>query len=126
MKRSLSISLAIVALLLMSALPGQAERGYHGGGGHGWGPGWGPVVGLGLGLGLLGLANPYYGSPYYTDYNPAPVIQEPTTELSVPPGPRQPAEQYYWYYCRGPEGYYPYVKQCPGGWLKVVPAPPQP
>jgi hypothetical protein len=27
----------------------------------------------------------------------------------------------YWYWCRGPEGYYPYVESCPGGWLTVVP-----
>ncbi|HNB02360.1 MAG TPA: hypothetical protein PLK61_11190, partial [Nitrosomonas sp.] len=29
----------------------------------------------------------------------------------------------YWHYCRNPEGYYPYVKKCPGGWLKVLPQP---
>jgi hypothetical protein len=29
----------------------------------------------------------------------------------------------YWYYCRNPEGYYPYVRKCPGGWLKVPPQP---
>ena len=33
----------------------------------------------------------------------------------------------YWYYCRDPEGFYPYIKTCPCGWLKVVPetTPPQ-
>ena len=25
----------------------------------------------------------------------------------------------YWYYCRNPEGYYPYVKECSGEWIKV-------
>ena len=30
-------------------------------------------------------------------------------------------EQSYWYFCQDPEGYYPYVKQCPKGWQKVVP-----
>jgi hypothetical protein len=32
----------------------------------------------------------------------------------------------YWYYCQDPPGYYPYVKSCPGEWMKVVPetAPP--
>lgn len=30
-------------------------------------------------------------------------------------------ESDYWYYCQNPEGYYPYVKSCPGGWMKVVP-----
>jgi hypothetical protein len=28
-----------------------------------------------------------------------------------------------WYYCRKPEGYYPDVQRCPGGWEKVPPAP---
>ncbi|MBV8801115.1 MAG: hypothetical protein JO208_15080 [Alphaproteobacteria bacterium] len=29
----------------------------------------------------------------------------------------------YWYYCRDPEGYYPYVRQCDGSW-EPVPAQP--
>jgi hypothetical protein len=128
MKRSISITLAVVAVLLMSAMSGQAER-FHGGGwghGYGWGWGWGPAVGLGLGLGLWGLSNPYYGYPYYPYYNPAPIVVQPSTEMEVQPGPQQSVEPSYWYFCRAPEGYYPYVKQCPGGWMKVVPSPPQP
>ncbi len=27
----------------------------------------------------------------------------------------------YWYYCETPRGYYPYVRSCPGGWMRVVP-----
>jgi hypothetical protein len=34
---------------------------------------------------------------------------------------QQPEEQYYWYFCPDSKNYYPYVKNCPGGWLKVVP-----
>jgi hypothetical protein len=30
----------------------------------------------------------------------------------------------YWYYCRKPEGYYPYIKACPGGWQTVPAQPP--
>jgi hypothetical protein len=30
----------------------------------------------------------------------------------------------YWYYCRESEGYYPYVKDCPGAWVQVAPQPP--
>jgi hypothetical protein len=30
----------------------------------------------------------------------------------------------YWYYCTDPEGYHPYVKDCPQGWLQVVPSGP--
>jgi hypothetical protein len=32
----------------------------------------------------------------------------------------------YWAYCQDPEGYYPYVQECPGGWVPVVPTPPAP
>jgi len=45
-----------------------------------------------------------------------------------PPVYVQPEEEpYYWYYCQDPQGYYPYVRNCPGGWMKVVPdvKPPQ-
>jgi hypothetical protein len=30
----------------------------------------------------------------------------------------------YWYYCSDPQGYYPYVKVCPGGWQQVPAQPP--
>ena len=121
MKRTLRISMAVVAVLLMSAVSGQADRG---GGGHGGGWGWGPAIGLGLGLGLWEMSQPYYGYPYYPYYNLAPIIEQPSTEMYVPPAPQQSVEPTYWYYCRAPEGYYPYVKQCPNGWMKVVPSPP--
>ena len=130
MKRTLRISMAVVAVLLMSAVSGQAYRGGggHGGGwgGHGGGGGWGwgPAIGLGVGLGLWGLSSPYYGYPYYPSYNPAPIIEQPLTEMYAEPAPPQSVQPTYWYYCRVPEGYYPYVKQCPDGWMKVVPSPP--
>jgi hypothetical protein len=36
------------------------------------------------------------------------------------------APQQYWAYCQDPEGYYPYVQECPGGWVPVAPTPPAP
>lgn len=36
---------------------------------------------------------------------------------------RQPQ---YWAYCRNPQGYYPYVSECPAGWLPVTPTSPPP
>jgi len=126
MKRLSRISLAVVAALLMSAVSGHAER-FHGGGwGHGWGPGWGPAVELGLGLGLWGLAYPYYGYPYYPYYT-APLVQQPSAEIYVEPNSQQSVAPTYWFYCQDSNGYYPYVKKCPSGWMKVVPsAPPSP
>ena len=35
-------------------------------------------------------------------------------------------QSYYWYYCQDPQGYYPYVKSFPGGWITVVPKVPPP
>jgi hypothetical protein len=34
-------------------------------------------------------------------------------------------QQQYWYHCNNPEGFYPYVASCPGGWTQVTPTPPQ-
>ncbi len=50
--------------------------------------------------------------------------QAPAYQQPVPP----PEEQSYWYFCVNPRGYYPYIKRCPSGWLKVIPSsgPPPP
>jgi hypothetical protein len=48
-------------------------------------------------------------------------------EQSPPPAYiEQPPPPQYWYYCQSPPGYYPYVGQCPGGWLQVAPRPSAP
>ena len=110
MKRPIRIALTVLALLLLSAVAGQAAH-FHGGVwiGPAWAPGWG--------------GPPY---PYYPYYAPPPVIvQQPAPEIYVEPAP-QTQEPSYWYYCQDPKGYYPYVKQCPNGWMKVVPSPPAP
>ncbi|MCX7174621.1 MAG: hypothetical protein NT159_12010 [Proteobacteria bacterium] len=69
----------------------------------------------------------YYGYPpfYYPPYPYPPVV----VSTSAPPvyiekqpavAPQAPA---YWYFCSSPEGYYPYVNECPAGWQKVAPQP---
>lgn len=128
MKKYMGMLVSVIALLFMCAGSGQAEH-FHGGGRGG--PGWWPVVGLGLGIGLWELSHPYYSYPHAVYYAPVPVIiQQPLPEVYVQPAPQYaPAplpEQVYWYYCQDPQGYYPYVKQCPKGWMRVVPAPPAP
>ncbi len=54
------------------------------------------------------------------------VIQQPVI-IQQPPPPvytqQPPVDPSYWYYCEDPKGYYPYVQNCPGGWMKVVPQP---
>ncbi len=111
-KLAVVVLLAIAALLVAGLVPVYA----HGGGGfHGsiWiGPGWwGP---------------PYYPYYYYPYYAQPPVViqqQAPVYEYE-PQTPSAPAQPYYWYFCPDANAYYPYVKQCPGGWKKVVPTPP--
>ena len=71
----------------------------------------------------------YYPSPYY--YTPHYYYPPPPPVYAAPPPPpvymeRPPAEpaappQSYWYYCTKPEGYYPTPKECPEGWLMVLP-----
>ena len=58
--------------------------------------------------------SPYY-YPYYYYYPPG---------YYYPPamGPADP----YWYYCRGANAYYPYVRDCPGGWERYLPSPQSP
>ena len=58
--------------------------------------------------------------PYYYPYQPSPVVVQSAPESYLEP---QVPEEHYWYYCSDPSGYYPYLKKCPKGWMKVVPAP---
>jgi hypothetical protein len=71
----------------------------------------------------------YYYSPYY--YDPQYYLPDAAGPSSLPPrvepGEVSPApvqQPYYWYYCAEANGYYPYVRECPGGWQPVAPQPP--
>ena len=69
---------------------------------------------------------PYWYYPYHYPYGysyPYPYYPNADAEPPVSSGQEQ---EYYWYYCKDPQGYYPYVDHCPGGWMKVAPTPPQP
>jgi hypothetical protein len=99
--------------------------GWWGWPGWGWGPGWGwaPYYPYAYGY-PYGYGYPYaYGYPYGYgasgyDYPYAPYTSTPAVVQEAPPQP------YYWYYCEPAGAYYPYVKECPSGWLKVSPEPP--
>lgn len=70
---------------------------------------------------------PFYGAPPIVVPAAPPVIVSPTPPVYIQQQESPPATQsqtHYWYYCTNPEGYYPYVKQCPGGWQRVDPTPP--
>ena len=84
------------------------------------GPGWGPWY----------YPPPYYYPPYYP-YPPV-VIERPAPPqvyIEQAPAAAAPApapQTNYWYYCGATKAYYPYVRECPSGWQKVLPQPPQP
>jgi hypothetical protein len=73
--------------------------------------------------------DPFYRDPFYYPYYPPTVITVPVTPpvyIQQPPPAVQQYPSGYWYYCRNPEGYYPYVQECPRGWQQVEPTPPSP
>jgi hypothetical protein len=130
----------------------QWTRGYWGwdGRGHVWMEGHWEQERLGFRFNearwmLVGAEWVFY--PGYWDPLPAPVVyaqppvqvivQQPPTvyveqqqaqqpQPQVQQGAPSPAQQNqnFWYYCRNPAGYYPYVKECAGGWQPVTPTPP--
>jgi hypothetical protein len=131
-----------ITLMLLST-SGSALA--DGGRGHGYGHGRhnGGHVDFGIYFGAP-YAAPYYPSPYYYPYSyyapampyyppviitPAPVqppvyIEQQVISPSIPQAAPAPTDTNYWYRCEKTDAYYPYVKECPGGWQKVVPVPP--
>jgi hypothetical protein len=92
----------------------------------------GPVVSFGF------VAGPYWGPryyapyPYYAPYYPPHYSSLVVEHVSAPvyierqssePGAASTARTGYWYYCGESKAYYPYVRDCPGGWQKVSPRP---
>jgi hypothetical protein len=110
--------LAFAMLTAMAGTPAWADHGHYHGRAH-----VGVVIG---GPGYWRYPDPYFYPPYPYGYPPVVVVPaQPQTYIEQAPAPAaQPSND--WYYCRTPEGYYPYVKQCPGGWQRVAPQPPQP
>jgi hypothetical protein len=116
------LTLMLVLLGAMASAPALAfgHGGHFGGRAH-----FGVFVGGPIWWGGPWYYPPYYGySPYY--YPPA-VAAGPTQYVEQGGAAAQapaPAQQGYWYYCTGSKTYYPYVKECPGGWQRVAPQPP--
>ena len=107
---------------------GQVSHVGHRHGGHFstsvWiGPGWGWSIWDPF---YYPYSYPYYRYPYPYYYSAPTVVvpQEPQEYISSPEAKEEPGG--YWYYCKEANGYYPYVKRCPGGWMKVVPYQPPP
>lgn len=129
----------VLAALALTASAAAMARGHVGVGVY-IGPGWGPGY---YGPGYWGYPRAYYPPVYaYPPVYPGVVMQEqpeyieqgqqdlapeqaPAQAASMaPPGQMQGQAQPVWYHCSKPDGYYPYVKNCPGGWQTVPAQPP--
>ena len=96
---------------------GHLAAGFGHGGGHHGGHHLGGHIGV-----FVGPAPYYYPPPHYYPYPPITVAPSPPVYIERN-DPQPGAQTYYWYYCANPEGYYPYVQECPGGWKQVIPPP---
>ena len=124
MKAMASVKWSVVFFLLASVASGNvwADRGYRHGYNRGGytqfgvviGPGWGPW---------------YYPPAYYYPPSP-PIVIESMPQVYIeqyapPPVTEvQGSQANYWYYCNASKAYYPYVNECPRGWQRVLPQPP--
>jgi len=123
MKKAVKAVSILSVMLVAAAASASAFAWHRGGGGH---------VRFGLYVGAP-LFAPWYYPPsygYYPPYYPPAVISVPSSPpayIEQGAGSQSapaPAAQSYWYYCADSKTYYPYVKECPAGWMRVVPQPP--
>jgi hypothetical protein len=125
----------IIAMGVFLSVGFLSEFLYAHDGGHGRFHGGGPFYNGGGSRVFIGGSfgfpyyYPYWSYPhYYTYYYPRGYrssYPEPYIH-NEPPVNIEPQQTYYWYYCRDPKGYYPYIENCPGEWTRVVPTPPPP
>lgn len=104
---------ALFVAVLLGTMSGSALA--HGYGGHARigfysGPVWYPPV-------YYYVPPPVYYAPAYPQvpYTPPAYVQQQSVPVSAN----------WWHYCADSKAYYPYVKECPGGWQRVRPQPPQ-
>ncbi len=126
---------------------GRGGGGWHGGGGWRGGSRVGIYLGAPIGFNYGYYPYSYYGAPYYGTpyygasnyYPPVPAYYPPVQSAPVvytergenpqispqvaPINSSQDVQESWWYYCVDAKAYYPYVNQCPGGWLRVAPQP---
>ena len=134
-KRPHLVRLALFACLIGASLwASNAAYAQHR---HGWG---GPRVGIYFGSGYIyprPYYSPFYYSPFYYPpayyYPPAVVVPaQPPVYIERPaenfepapaPAPQAQAQASAYYFCAASNAYYPYVRECPGGWQQVAPQP---
>jgi hypothetical protein len=80
---------------------------------------------------FVGAGVPYYVPAAPVQYYYPPVVAVPTppvnyvavTPQASSPGVGSALSSVPWYYCDASKAYYPYVKECLGGWRPVAPPP---
>jgi hypothetical protein len=122
------------ALMAMAAIALSSGSAWADHGGHWRGGGWhgahehhrwhgGATIYLGPTFFWPGYRPPF-DDPFF-NYPPAPAVVEPPPVYiergDGNPPPDASASNGLWYYCDAAGAYYPYVRQCPGGWQAVVP-----
>ena len=107
--RKIRCALFLMVAALFVAAPAAADYGHRYYRHHLYGWGW--------------WSWPY---SYYPAYPVPPIIIEraPIIIERQPPVYLERQLQQYWYWCPNPQGYHPYIEQCPSGWMKVVPSAP--
>lgn len=91
-----------------------------------WHHPWGPRVGVYVGPGYYYPPSWYYPPPAVVVPAQPQVYIERAPEIAAPapaaaaPAPA-PAQAYY--FCAAANAYYPYVRECAGGWQQVAPQP---
>lgn len=112
-------ALVLIAVACIGALAIAAPADAHGGGRGGGGVRFGVAIGAPLWWGW----HPWH---YYPPYERVIVERrEPTVYVEKDAADEQRDADQYWYFCPDSKTYYPYVKQCPSPWQRVVPHPPQ-
>lgn len=129
---------AALALALMIGAPRVSQaggwNGWHGGWhGGGWHGGSRTTFVFGFGAPFFGFGAPFgvpwgFGAPVWAPFPapvavgvPVPVVVQSQPQVFVQQQQQADASPSFWYYCQKPQGYFPYVRQCPGGWMQVVP-----
>jgi hypothetical protein len=132
----LTYLVAALSMILVTNDPVWARGGGHFGGHHHghshlsiglgyFGPGFYGGYGYG-GYGFGGYGYPFYYPPSYSYPQTVIVPTSPPVYIQQPQAQPVQPQTSYWYYCQNPEGYYPYIKDCPVGWLQVAPQPARP
>ena len=117
-----ALKIALLAAVVLLGAVASAAALAHGGPHH--------RARVGVFIGAPVVFAPFYYPYYYAPYYYPPVYYAPA--VVVPPAPPAYVEPQavpqradpYWYYCPEARAYYPYVRQCAGGWQRVVPQPP--